>query len=171
MIDRLIRGAGLGLALLGATSASAATTAPMNSKALLLKPLTLTKLNDLDFGTIIPSGTSDDYVRIDAQTGNRTSPTANLVATNPGGRARFASSGLNNVLVFLELSPPPYAALTNATGKTLKVEYINLDGPGLRLLTPLSQVFFVGIGGEIRVRSDQEEGDYSGTFSLTANYL
>jgi hypothetical protein len=170
MIDRLIRGAGLGLALLGASSAFAANTAPMNSKALILKPLTLTKLNDLDFGTIIPSGTGD-YVRINAQTGARTSSSAILDPTDPGGRARFASSGLNNVLVFLELSPPPYAALTNAAGKTLKVEYINLDGPGLRILTPLSQIFFVGIGGEIFVRGNQEEGAYSGTFSLTANYL
>ena len=169
MIHPLLRGAALGLARFGAGSANAAP-AQMTSKALLLKPLTLTKLDDLDFGTIIPSGTGD-LVRIDANTGDRSSPTANLVATDPGGRARFASSGVNNTLVFLELSPPPFAALTNAAGKTLKVEYLNLDGPGLRVLTPLSQVFFVGIGGEIFVRGNQEEGDYSGTFSLTAHYL
>ena len=170
MTNQIFRAGLLGLAMFGATPALAAETAPMTSKALLLKPLTLTKLSDLDFGTIIPSG-AGDYVRIDAGTGARTSPSANLVTTEPGGRARFASSGVNNVLVFLELTPPPYAALTNSAGNKLKVEYLNLDGSALRVLTPLSQVFFVGIGGEIFVRGNQEEGEYSGTFNLTANYL
>ena len=170
MIHALLRGAAIGLSLFGASSALAAPTAQMTSKALLLKPLTLTKLDDLDFGTIIPSG-GGDYVTIDAVTGNRTSPTANLVATDAGHRARFASSGVNNILVFLELSQPPYAALKNADGKLLKVEYLKLDGPGVRLLTPLSQVFFVGIGGEIFVRANQEDGEYSGEFALTATYF
>lgn len=169
MTRHFFRAAALGLAL-SATPALAANSAPMTSKALLLKPLTLTKLDDLDFGTIIPSG-GGDFVTIDAVTGERSSPSANLVATDPGHRARFASSGVNNTLVFLELSPPPYAALTNADGKTLKVEYLKLDGPGVRRLTPLAQVFFVGIGGEIFVRANQEDGEYSGTFTLTATYF
>jgi hypothetical protein len=170
MTNANLRAAVLGAALFGASPALAADSAPMTSTALLLKPLTLTKLSDLDFGTIIPSG-AGDFVTINAVTGARTSPTANLVPTGPGKRARFASSGVNNVLVFLELSPPPYAALTNAAGNKLKVEYINLDGPGVRILTPASQVFFVGIGGEIFVRSNQEDGAYTGSFTLTANYL
>ena len=41
----------------------------------------------------------------------------------------------------------------------------------MRTLTPASQVFFVGIGGEVFVRADQEEGVYTGTFTLTATYL
>jgi len=69
------------------------------------------------------------------------------------------------------LSPPPYTALTNAAGDKLKLEYLKLDGSALRVLTPLSQVFFVGVGGEIYVRPDQEEGNYTGTYTLTATYL
>ena len=170
MTRHTLAGAAIAVALLGTAPALAASNAQMTSKALLLKPLTLTKLSDLDFGTMVPSG-GGDFVTIDAATGARSSPTAILDVTDPGHRARFASSGVNNTLVFLELSSPPYTALTNAAGDKLKLEYLKLDGSALRVLTPLSQVFFVGVGGEIYVRPDQEEGNYTGTYTLTATYL
>ena len=93
MIIELLRGATLAVALLGTTSVAARNSVPMDSTALLIKPLTLTKLSDLDFGTIIPSGTVDEFVTINAMTGTRTSPTANLVSTNQGNRARFCELG------------------------------------------------------------------------------
>ena len=159
------------VALSAATPALAADTEPMTAEALLLKPLELTKLDDLDFGTIIPSG-SGQIVTIDANTGARTSSyVAGLDPTNPGNRARFASSGVNNTLVVLELSATP-GDLTNLAGDTMTLTGLQLDSGGaVRTLTPTSQVFFVGIGGTVFVRSDQEEGVYTGTFSLTATYL
>ena len=171
MTFTFLRGAALAAALFGSTSAFA-QTAQMEANALLLKPLTLTKLDDLDFGSIIPSGLAGgDKVTINPVTGARSSPTATLIGSAPGKRARFASSGVNNSFVFLELPAPPYAALTNAAGDELVLDYLVLDGSALRTLTPSSQVFFVGIGGRIAVRPDQEEGDYTGTFTLTATYL
>lgn len=172
MTVNFLRGAALAAALLGATPAlgQAQATQPMTGKALLLKPLTLTKLADLDFGTIIPSGFGD-LVTINADSGARTSPTATLVTTDPGHRARFASSGLNNVLVVLQISPP--SDLSDGAGNLLAVTRLDLDQGGLplRVLSPQSQVFFVGIGGQVHVRGNQPEGVYSGTFTLTANYL
>ncbi len=170
MTNFQLRVAALAVALLGTTPAFAQTSGPMTSKALLLKPLTLTKLSDLDFGTIIPSG-SGDLVTINADTGARSSASAGLVTTDPGDRAQFASSGLNNQSVVLQLSPA--ADLSDGAGNALSVTRLNLDqgGKALRTLTPESQVFFVGIGGQVFVRSDQEEGTYSGTFTLTADYL
>jgi hypothetical protein len=168
MTRPFLAGAAIAVALLGTTPALAAT-APMSSKALLLKPLTLTKQSDLSFGTIIPSG-SGDFVTIDADTGARTSATAGLVPTDPGFRARFASSGLNNQQVFLYTSPP--GNLSDGAGHTLAVTSLSLDNSGIpvRTLTPASQVFFVGIGGTIYVGANQAEGTYSGTFTLTAIY-
>jgi Domain of unknown function (DUF4402) len=169
-MTRLPRSALLLLALASATPGLAATSGPMQSKALLLKPLTLTKLSDLDFGTIVPSG-SGDLVTINADTGARSSPTAGLLALDPGSRARFASSGLNNNFVVIQLSPP--GDLTDGLGHNLTVTRLDLDQGGnpLRVLTPSSQVFFLGIGGQVYVRGNQEEGTYSGTFAVTANYL
>jgi hypothetical protein len=170
MPKSILRAAALGLTLLGASPALAAATVPFESKALLLKPLTLTKLSDLDFGTIIPSG-SGDLVTINADTGARTSATAGLLTAEPGARARFASSGLNNSFVVLRISPP--TPLSDGAGHLLTVTRLDLDQNGnpLRTLTPQSQVFFLGIGGQVFLRGNQEEGTYSGTFTLTANYL
>ncbi len=155
--------------MLGAVPAQAADTEPMTSSALILNPLELTRLSDLSFGTIIPSG-SGDLVTINADDGSRSSASAELVMTDQGGRARFASAGLNNQLVFLFLSPP--GDLLNGAGNRLTVTNLSLDSGGpIRTLTPASQVFFVGIGGTVFVRSNQEDGTYTGTFSLTANYF
>lgn len=170
MTTIFLRGAALAVALLGTAPAFAQRTEPMTSKALLIKPLTLTKLSDLDFGTIIPSG-SGDLVTINADTGARTSPTAGLIAADPGFRARFASSGVNNTFVVLQISPA--TDLIDGAGNTLSVTRLDLDQGGnpLRTLSPASQVFFVGIGGQVFVRANQEEGVYSGTFTLTADYF
>ncbi|MDQ3074927.1 MAG: DUF4402 domain-containing protein [Pseudomonadota bacterium] len=170
MTSHYLRGAALAAALLGTTPAFAQAVEPMTSKALLLKPLTLTKLSDLDFGTIVPSG-SGDLVTINADSGARTSPSAGLVTFDPGNRARFASSGVNNEFVVLEISEP--TDLSDGAGNTLTVTRLDLDqgGSPLRTLTPESQVFFLGIGGQVFVRADQPDGTYSGTFTLTANYL
>lgn len=156
--------------MLGAAPALAADTEAMTSTALLLKPLQLTKQSDLSFGSIIPSG-SGDLVTINADTGARTSATAGLLPADPGYRARFASSGLNNQFVVLQISPP--SDLDDGNGNLLTVTRLDLDQGGnpLRTLTPASQVFFLGIGGQVFVRADQEEGTYTGTFTLTANYL
>lgn len=169
MTFTFLRGAAVAAALLGSTSALAQTAA-MESNALLLKPLTLTKQSNLDFGTIIPSG-AGDLVTINPDTGARSSATAGLVLTDPGFRARFASSGLDNTFVVLQLSLP--TDLSDGAGNTLTVTRLDLDQNGnpLRVLTPASQVFFVGIGGQVYVRGNQQEGTYSGTFTLTANYL
>ena len=150
--------------------AAAADTEAMTSNALILKPLILTKQSDLSFGSIIPSGTGD-FVAIDADDGSRSSATAGLLPADPGYRARFASSGLNNQFVVLQLSAP--TDLVNGNGDLLNVTNLVLDQGDnpLRTLTPASQVFFVGVGGEVFVRADQEEGVYTGTFTLTANYL
>lgn len=110
MTTKILCGAALAVALLGTTPALAANSAPLTSKALLLKPLTLTKLSDLDFGTIVPSG-SGDLVTINADAGARTSATAGLVTVDPGNRARFASSGLNNTFVVLQISAPTSSAM------------------------------------------------------------
>lgn len=160
---------GLVAALLAASPTRAAE--PMTSEALILKPFVLTKLSDLSFGTIIPTG-SAETVRINADDGSRTmSNEAMRVTSDEGYRARFASSGVNNNLVLVKLVGP--RNLVNANGNLLRVNRLELDAGNktVRQLSPTSQIFFVGVGGEIAIRANQEEGVYTGTFTLTATYL
>ncbi len=158
----------LAAALLAASPGSAE---PMTSKALILKPFVLTKLSDLSFGTIIPTG-SPEFVEINPDDGSRTMTNeAMRVTSDEGYRARFASSGVNNNLVLIKLVGPKN--LVNADGNLLKVTRLELDqnDKTVRQLSPTSQVFFVGVGGEIYIRPTQEDGVYTGTFTLTATYL
>jgi hypothetical protein len=170
MSNHILKASAVAAALLGATPAMAANTAAMTSSALILKPFTLTKIRDLNFGTIIPTG-NPEFVQIDADTGARTMTSETMrVASDDGFRAEFASSGVNNNMVFIELAGP--ANLVNGAGKLLKVTLaLDQGDDASRTLTPASQVFFVGIGGEIYIRPSQEEGVYTGTYTLTATYI
>lgn len=157
------------VALFGASPVRAAE--PMTSQALILKPFVLTKLSDLSFGTIIRTGTAE-FVQINPDDGSRTMTNeAMRVTSDEGYRARFASSGFNTNLVLVRLDGP--RNLVNAAGNLLKVTRLELDDNNktVRQLSPASQVFFVGVGGEIYIRPDQEDGVYTGTFTLTATYL
>lgn len=171
MFNHYLKASAVAAALLGATPAFAADTAAMTSNALILKPFVLTKLEDLNFGTIIPTG-SPEFVTINADTGARTmSNPAMRVAADDGYRAEFGSSGVANNFVVIELAGP--SDLINSDGKLLKVTKLVLDQNNkiLRPLTATSQVFFVGIGGEIYIRGNQEEGVYTGEYTLTATYI
>lgn len=169
MIKAIFGAIALAAVLLGASTANAAT--PMTPKALILKPFVLTKLSDLSFGSIIPSG-RPEFVQIDADTGSRTMTNeAMRITSDEGHRARFASAGVDNNLVLIKLTGPKN--LVSAEGKLLKVNRLELDQDNktVRQLNSKSQVFFVGVGGEIYIRPDQEEGVYTATFTLTATYL
>jgi len=54
------------------TAAPVSLASPPPGRALLLIPLTLTKVQDIHFGTIIPSSTTAGFVTINATTGART---------------------------------------------------------------------------------------------------
>ena len=170
-MTRTLSLAALAAGTLVAASPAAAQQATASSEALILKPLVLTKLDDLSWGTINATG-AGDWVKIDADTGARTFSNPVMdVPSDPGKRARFASSGLNNSWVVLELTGPP--VLTSPAGDTVTVMQMVLDQNNkvLRTLTPSSQVFFVGVGGTIYISPTQREGVYSGTYTLTATYL
>lgn len=163
-------------ALLAATFALAApalaapVAAPTQppARALLLIPLTLTKVQDLNFGAVVPSG-APGTVTIDPATGARTgSAEVTLVPSEVGQRGYFAGAGSVGQQVIMALTPA--TVLTNAvTGDTLNVLSMSLDGPNTRTIQA-DQTFYVGVGGVIEVGADQPDGVYSATYDLTADY-
>jgi len=158
-------------AALGAASAAAAPVPATNDAdghALVLVPLTLTKIEDLDFGSIIRSSSSGT-VTINPSTGARSvAGGVTEVTSDPGNRAYFAGAGTPNQQVILAISPP--VALVSTGGDTIPVMGLTLDGPPIRTIDPVTRAFFVGVGGTIQVAADQPEGDYNADFWLTAIY-
>ncbi len=158
-------------ALVASASAMAAPVAaptPPPGRALLLIPLTLTKVQDLSFGTIIPSTTTAGFVSINATTGARTgSAGLTLMPADIGQRGRFAGAGTPGRQVIMDLTPP--AQLTNPAGDTIDVLAMSLDGPTTRTIGA-NHSFFVGVGGVIFIQPNQPEGLYTAEYDLTADY-
>ena len=161
--------AGLALAAAPAAAQVAAPTQPPG-RALILVPLTLTKIQDLHFGDIVPSTTTAGWVAINASTGARTSSAAmNLLPSNVGQRGHFAGAGSPSQQVIIELTPA--TELTSVNGDVITVLTMNLDGPTTRTIHPVDRTFYVGVGGILFIEANQPEGIYSATYNLTANYL
>ena len=157
---------------LGATSVAAAPVAsptPPSGRALLLIPLTLTKIDDLSFGSVIPSALSGT-VMINAITGARSiAGGVTAVPSDVGQRAYFGGAGSPNQLVVVTINAP--AVLTSTAGDTLPVLALTLDGGPLRSVHPVDRTFFFGVGGIILVNANQADGVYTSEFEVTADYL
>ena len=171
MLKYLISAAALAALALGAAPAMAApvpATTDAEGRALILVPLTLVKIEDLDFGSVIRSSVAGT-VSIDPGTGAR-SVTGGVteVTGDPGNRAYFAGAGSPNQEVLLAISPP--VELTSAAGDTIPVVGLTLDGAATRIIDPTTRAFYVGVGGTLQIAADQPEGDYNADFWLTAIY-
>lgn len=164
---------GLGIATAVATPAAAvpvSATKDATGKALILVPLTITKIDDLDFGTMIASSTSGT-VALNAATSARTFAGGVIgVASAPGHRAYFGGAGSPNQQVIVTMVPP--AQLTDSSGDTIPVLALTIDNGGnpIRTIDPVTRTFFVGVGGILNLAANQPDGDYSATFQVTANY-
>lgn len=166
---RLSLAAALAAMAMPCVAAPVAPPQPAAGRALLLVPLKLTKIDDLSFGTIVPSPLSG-AVSISSTTGARTTiGGVTGVASDPGGRGYFATAGSPSQQVIVTLTQP--LALTSIAGDSVQVLALTLDGPNIRTIDPTTRDFFFGIGGIILVGADQPEGVYQATFDVTAAYL
>jgi len=167
------------LIALGATAAlavpapalAASNTDAANSQALLLLPLTLTKIDDLDFGTVVSSGTSGT-VALNATSSARTfAGGVTGVTTSAGHRAYFSGAGTGGQQVVVIVIPP--TQLTDVNGDTVDVLAMTIDNGGnpLRTIDPVTRTFSVGVGGILNIAGNQPDGVYLATFQVTANYL
>ena len=153
-------------ALSPASAASPATQATATAK--IYKPLTISSVQNLNFGTIVLTGPtfSGEVVSL-SQTGTLT------CGSNPG--------------VLLTCSGTPQAAQyklvgTNNATVTITCPGFNLTGPGTLAFTPSAPAtvnlgatgsttgLTFGIGGSITLASNTPDGVYTGTFAVTADY-
>ena len=137
--------------------------------AKIVKPLTLTWVQDLDLGTIIMSGTGTwaaTNIGI-TSAGVFTCGNSNVTCSGATKQAQYKVTGTNNQRVFITA---PNVTLTNQNDNT-KTLVLTVDNPGFVDLgnsgTP--GVNF-GLGGSIAVSSTTTDGTYSGTFNVTVNY-
>lgn len=163
--------AGVALAL-AATPAAAAPTSPnknATATARIVKPLTLTWVQDLNLGTILLSGAapwSGAVVSID-RNGQFSCTNANVTCSGTTQVARYNVTGTNNQTVNITA---PNVVLTNANDATQTLT-MTVDNPGSVVLPNSGNTGVnFNLGGSITVNSSTLDGVYSGTFNVTVDY-
>jgi len=152
-----------------ARNAAAQTTAvePAEARGTVLLPLSLTEDANLDFGTVLASGTAGT-VTINSDSGVRSvSGGVTGVAINPGHRAVFTGYGTPSTTVNLSLSAPTF--LTSGAN-VVGVNSMSFDSGGASRLINAAGTFQIGVGGVFAVAANQPNGLYTATFTVTAQY-
>jgi hypothetical protein len=157
----------LGCALMGAQPACAASQIAQVS-ATVAKPLILTRVQDLDLGTITlgPGSWSGATVGI-SRGGVFRCTNANVICTGATRPAIYNVSGTNNRAVQISAPNVTLVNQSDAT-KTLTLVPDVVSGVTLTNSGPPGTNF--NVGGSITVSSTTAAGTYSGTFNVTVDY-
>ena len=145
--------------------ALAAQTASATGRALILLPLTITKVNDLDFGTVVSSASSGTVTIAADGSGQSVTGGVTPVASGTATRAVFAGGGTAGQQVNIFLAPP--ANLSDGNGHTVGIS-LSLDNSLVTIDS--TRAFSVGIGGTVTIAANQASGTYTGTFTVLAQY-
>ena len=157
-------------ALLGAVPARAlAVPATSDSTAAvqLLRPLTVQKVRDLDFGWI--SATAAGTIVLNPTDGSIATTGGVLPLGGTPRAAQFTGAASGNSVVNIKLPNRP-VTLTRAGGtETISLSNFTLDGPDKRTMAQ-SPSFNFRVGGTLTVGANQTDGNYEGTFTVTVQY-
>jgi len=136
--------------------------------ATVLRPLTLQKKSDLDFGNVIGSAAAGTAV-LNPLTG---AVTATGGVTRAGGipsAARFTGAASDGPVVNIKLPNQP-VLLTRVGGtQTVSLSAFTLDGPDKRVMGTAPSFDFA-VGGTVTIPANPVAGDYVGTFPVTVQY-
>lgn len=164
----LLAGASTILALTASPAWAVTAATPATATAKIYRPLTISAVQNLSFGTIVLTGTSftNEVVTI-SQAGALTcgtNPGVTLTCTGAAQPAQYKLVGTNNAAV------------------TITCPGFNLTGPGTLAFTPSAPTlvnlgatgattgYTFSIGGSITLASSTPDGVYSGNFVVTADY-
>jgi hypothetical protein len=157
---------------LAATPALAAPVGPnqnATATARIVKPLTLTWVQDLNLGTILLSGAGawGGAVVGVSQAGVLSCVNVNVTCSGAVQQAKYNVRGTNNQVVTITA---PDVTLTNANNP-LQTLLLSVSNPGTVTLTSSGAPGNdFNLGGSITVASTTGDGVYSGTFNVTVDY-
>ncbi len=136
--------------------------ATVDVTATLAAPISISSSGDMDFGTIVPTGTAGTVTVTPA--GARSSVDVTLLGGSPAAAA-FDVTGEGNANYSTTL--PSSTTLTSG-GNTMTVDTFTDDAGANPRLTGGSDTF--NVGATLNVGATQAEGTYSGNFPVTVNY-
>jgi len=147
------------------------------TQAIILRPLSFFKLDDLDFGEIVPNPASAGTVRL-LPNGTRTATGGVVLVGTSHAPARFTGLGTRNQQVSISMSTNtifitgPGAPMRVRTWEIGSTPTAILSTTPLRFrITSTTGAFAFPIGAILEVGANQTPGDYVGTFTINLNYL
>lgn len=166
---RLAKIAAVAAALAGLAGAWPATAATINAtaSAKVVKPLTLTSLQDLDIGTLVLGSGSwgSETVRL-SRTGVLTCP-ADVTCSGATRVAMYNATGSNGQTAVISA---PAVTLVNQSDSSKTLTLV-VDSPASVTFTNSGQPGInFPLGGSITVSSSTAEGTYVGTFNISIEY-
>ena len=148
-------------------AAPVSATQKPTGKTLLLFPLTVQKVQDLDFGYL--SVTTAGTAIINPETDVLTTTGGVLSIGGSPHSALFAGSAKSSSVVNIKI-PKQSITLTRVGGtETMIVSNFTLQGQDKRAIAAQT-VFTFRVGGTLNVAANQVEGTYVGTFDVTVQY-
>lgn len=166
------------ICLCAAPAAHAQASASADSEAEILGPLAITKIADLDFGPMVPTG-AGGVVTIDAASGAVN--TVGQVTTVGSSQTRALFNVNAPVGVVMILSGDSSVTLTRVSGtETMTASLTHVHGSGLAVTNvfglPIGLISTdttqeIWTGGALTVAGNQAEGLYEGTFTINIAFL
>ena len=158
----------LGATLCAVQPVAAAATQVAQVSATVAKPLILTRVQDLDLGSITlgPGAWSGAAVGI-SRNGTFTCANPNLICTGATKPAIYNVSGTNNRAVQITA---PNVTLVNQSNPSQTLTLVPDVAPSLTLTNSGPPGSNFTIGGSITLSSATTGGTYSGTFNVTVDY-
>ena len=151
------------LASIGLPSVAQAAQTTAAVSANVVKPVQLTKLQDMEFGTLLVSNYTGTRTVVLSRSGAVTCG-ADIVCSGATKQARFNVQGTNRMVVLISVASAGLVNGTNtipfAADAPASVTLTNSGAPGLD----------IDVGGTLTVSGIIPGGLYSGTLNVTADY-
>jgi hypothetical protein len=158
----------LALSLPSAAVASPVRAAPKaKGQVTVVKPLTLQRLNDMDFAWL--GVTTGGTATIDPITGTMTVAGGLVRVGGTPSPARYAGAATKNTVVNIKVPKQPVLITRVGGTETLSVSNFTLDGQDKRTLAQ-SGSFTFAVGAQITVPAGTIEGLYTGEIDVTIQY-
>ena len=169
-VMRLSSIAALPLALLAPAVALAAPISPPvqpPAQAALMRPLTLTKLNDLDFGYL--GVTTNGTAVINPVTDTLTTTGGVLSLGGTPRAATFRGVAQGSAVVIIRVPNGGINLVRVGGTETILLNAFTLDGQSKRTMAQAG-IFDFKVGATLRPTAGQADGLYTGTFEVTIQY-
>ena len=155
------------MAIFATSQAFAASQATANASATVLAPISITKVNDINFGSFV-SGTSAGFVALTPESATIKTGAGVINPDGDGSAAKFSVTGLSNGVFSITL--PTSATLTATGGATMTVDTFTTDLSQTAATLSAGGLADLYVGATLQVGDAQEAGTYTGTFDVSVNY-